>query len=152
MSNPRGADTTVKIMIDGEVEAAITDIVSSDFDPALEQQVDEYLGRATPTVSGTNGAPSITLTFHPSSPGAMALMNLQRKKNSPVDSTEEVEGRERTIDVSREVRFPGGSRVRILLPGCTMSGASQSAGSRTDKVSWSVTMTADKWVPLRLGA
>ncbi len=151
MANPRGADTIIKILQDGEVEDAFSDVVSSDFDPALQEEVNEYLGQANPTVSGTNGAPSITLTFNPNSAGAAKLVDLQRRKNLPIDTEDEAAAREKVIDVSREVRFPGGERVRILLPDCTISAYTESAGSRIDKVSISMTLRADKWVPLRLG-
>ncbi len=151
MSNPRGGDTAVKILLDGEVEDAIVDITTSDFDPALEERIDEYINSSAPKVSGVNGAPSITITFNPNSTGAAKLVLLQQQKNKPIDSDDEAAVREKTIDVSREIRYPGGSRVRILLPDCTISGATQSAAGRTDKISWTMTFRADKWIPLRLG-
>lgn len=152
MANPRGADAIVRILLDGEVEESFVDVVSSDFNPALEQRIDEYLGQKGPTVSGVNGTPSITVTFHPRSSAAMKLMDLQRKKNSPIDSPEEAAVRDRTISVSREIRYPNGDRVRILLSNCTVSDASQSAASRTEKLAWSATFASNNWTPLRLGA
>lgn len=150
--NPRGADTIVRVLLDGEVEESFVDVVSSDFNPALEQQVNEYLGQANPTVSGTNGVPSMTVTFNPRSAALARLMDIQRRKNNPIDSEEEAQARDRQISVTREVRFPNGNRVRILLPNCTISDATESASSRTEKTTWAATFAASKWVPLRLGA
>lgn len=136
----RGYDVGVKVFVDGELQAHLAGVRSAEFDPGLEEDIDEFLGDSVHTVEGTNGPCRMSLTNVLRSADYGRLCNMQRKKNKGDEAY-----RTMRIMVSMAVDFGYGDRMRIKMGPCTLVGGGVSSSSRSEKVTAAPALVAPDW-------
>ena len=136
----RGSDVSIKIYQDGELQSLLLQFRSADWDPGLQEDIDDFLGDLTSTIEGFNGETRLDLSGVVKSGDYFRLLEWQRRKNKHLEP--EVL---QTVSVTFSIGFGQGDRARILMRNTTTMGGATSMASRTEKVTGALTFVGAGW-------
>ena len=127
------------VMVNGREELIFRSLESMEIDFSITTEEFNYVGAARAETSEMNGSARLTFRVHPDTPGFGRLMELRRRRATPIAERDD----SIRFDITTAMDFGDGGRDRWRFHDVKLSDGNQSVAGRTARVAAALTAICD---------